>query len=104
MTDRLRLVLNDHNPDEIKGTDGYLGLNRRLDDVENTIAAAKVVQSKVTNLYAIELGNEPNCELKHTNLDQVLMFQSSNRATPSPTGQPGQPQRTQHRRSPGRHP
>ncbi|PLB44796.1 hypothetical protein P170DRAFT_501658 [Aspergillus steynii IBT 23096] len=37
-----------------------IGLNRRLDDVENTIAAAKVVQSKVGNLYAIELGNEPN--------------------------------------------
>ncbi|KAH8433716.1 glycosyl hydrolase family 79 C-terminal domain-containing protein [Aspergillus melleus] len=37
-----------------------IGLNRRLDDVDNTIAAAKVVKSEVTNLYAIELGNEPN--------------------------------------------
>jgi hypothetical protein len=38
-----------------------LGLNRRLNDVNNTIAAAEVALSKMSNLYAIELGNEPNC-------------------------------------------
>ncbi|PYH92000.1 hypothetical protein BO71DRAFT_400924 [Aspergillus ellipticus CBS 707.79] len=37
-----------------------LGLNRRLDNISNTIAAAKVAKSKIANLYAIELGNEPN--------------------------------------------
>jgi hypothetical protein len=38
-----------------------LGLNRRLNDVTNTIAAAEFALSKMSNLYAIELGNEPNC-------------------------------------------
>ncbi|PWY66795.1 hypothetical protein BO94DRAFT_528486 [Aspergillus sclerotioniger CBS 115572] len=37
-----------------------LGLNRRLDNVSNTIAAAKIAKSRIANLYAIELGNEPN--------------------------------------------
>lgn len=38
-----------------------VGLNRRLNDINNTIAAAEVAFSKMSNLYAIELGNEPNC-------------------------------------------
>lgn len=38
-----------------------IGLNRRLDDISNTISAALLVQSKMDNLYSIELGNEPNC-------------------------------------------
>ncbi|KAH7093518.1 hypothetical protein FB567DRAFT_462224 [Paraphoma chrysanthemicola] len=37
-----------------------LGLNRRLNDLSNTISAAKAVVSSMRNLYAIELGNEPN--------------------------------------------
>ncbi|KAJ5926689.1 hypothetical protein N7516_008462 [Penicillium verrucosum] len=37
-----------------------IGLNRRLDDISNTISAALLVQSKMENLYSIELGNEPN--------------------------------------------
>ncbi|PYI11982.1 hypothetical protein BO78DRAFT_331927 [Aspergillus sclerotiicarbonarius CBS 121057] len=37
-----------------------VGLNRRLDNLSNTIAAAKIAKSKIANLYAIELGNEPN--------------------------------------------
>ncbi|KAL3444835.1 hypothetical protein BJX65DRAFT_310425 [Aspergillus insuetus] len=37
-----------------------LGLNRRLNDVNNTIAAAELALSEMRNLYAIELGNEPN--------------------------------------------
>ncbi|OQD87766.1 hypothetical protein PENANT_c005G05608 [Penicillium antarcticum] len=37
-----------------------IGLNRRLDDISNTISAALLVQSKMDNLYSIELGNEPN--------------------------------------------
>lgn len=39
-----------------------IGLNRRLDDISNTIAAALLVQDKMNNLYSIELGNEPNCQ------------------------------------------
>jgi hypothetical protein len=38
-----------------------IGLNRRLDNIANTIAAAKLVKDKMENLYAMELGNEPNC-------------------------------------------
>ncbi|KAJ6180572.1 hypothetical protein N7519_011033 [Penicillium mononematosum] len=37
-----------------------IGLNRRLDDITNTISAAILAQSKMKNLYSIELGNEPN--------------------------------------------
>lgn len=39
-----------------------IGLNRRLDNISNTIAAALVAQKDMDNLYAIELGNEPNCQ------------------------------------------
>lgn len=38
-----------------------VGLNRGHDDITNTIAAAKVAVSKMSNLLAIELGNEPEC-------------------------------------------
>ncbi|KAJ5871639.1 uncharacterized protein N7529_003992 [Penicillium soppii] len=37
-----------------------IGLNRRLDDISNTIAAARLVKATMQNLYSIELGNEPN--------------------------------------------
>ncbi|KAL4771977.1 hypothetical protein BDW60DRAFT_222873 [Aspergillus nidulans var. acristatus] len=37
-----------------------LGLNRRLNDIENTISAAGRAVSEMGNLQAIELGNEPN--------------------------------------------
>ncbi|KAK2741184.1 hypothetical protein FQN55_008447 [Onygenales sp. PD_40] len=37
-----------------------LGLNRRLDNIDNTVAAATVAIEEMGNLYAIELGNEPN--------------------------------------------
>ncbi|KAH8593538.1 hypothetical protein B0O99DRAFT_662702 [Bisporella sp. PMI_857] len=37
-----------------------LGLNRRLNNQSNTIAAATLAKSKMANLNAIELGNEPN--------------------------------------------
>ncbi|TVY56913.1 Beta-glucuronidase [Lachnellula suecica] len=36
-----------------------VGLNRGHDNITNTIAAAKVASSQITNLLAIELGNEP---------------------------------------------
>ncbi|KAH8764549.1 glycoside hydrolase family 79 protein [Hyaloscypha sp. PMI_1271] len=36
-----------------------IGLNRGHDDIANTIAAAKVASAKMSNLLAIELGNEP---------------------------------------------
>lgn len=43
-----------------------VGLNRGKNEIENTIAAAKVVVAEVKNLLAIELGNEPECESKHS--------------------------------------
>lgn len=42
--------------------DVTLGLNRRLDNISNTIAAAKLAVKDMDNLYAIELGNEPDCQ------------------------------------------
>jgi hypothetical protein len=44
------------------GGEIILGLNRRLNNIANTISAAKLAKSDAANLYAIELGNEPNCE------------------------------------------
>ncbi|KAL4965464.1 uncharacterized protein BDV14DRAFT_208713 [Aspergillus stella-maris] len=37
-----------------------LGLNRRLNNIENTISAASLAVDEIGNLLAIELGNEPN--------------------------------------------
>lgn len=50
-----------------------LGLNRRLDNQPNTIQAAALAKSQMPNLDAIELGNEPNCEL--TVLRQLPSFE-----------------------------
>ncbi|KAK1987496.1 hypothetical protein LZ30DRAFT_745701 [Colletotrichum cereale] len=36
-----------------------LGLNRGKNDIDNTIAAGKIAVQEMANLYAIELGNEP---------------------------------------------
>ncbi|KAK3490050.1 hypothetical protein B0T13DRAFT_514543 [Neurospora crassa] len=41
-----------------------VGLNRGKNEIENTIAAAKVAVSEVKNLLAIELGNEPEYWVK----------------------------------------
>ncbi|KDN71264.1 hypothetical protein CSUB01_08651 [Colletotrichum sublineola] len=38
-----------------------LGLNRGKNNLNNTIAAGKVAVREMANLYAIELGNEPEC-------------------------------------------
>lgn len=43
------------------GGDVILGLNRRLNNLSNTIAAATLAKNEMNNLNAIELGNEPNC-------------------------------------------
>ena len=40
-----------------------MGLNRGKNNLANTIDAAKVAVGKMTNLLAIELGNEPECKL-----------------------------------------
>jgi hypothetical protein len=45
--------------------DVILGLNRRLNNISNTIAAATLAYTKMENLYAIELGNEPNCQSRY---------------------------------------
>ncbi|GFF70275.1 beta-glucuronidase [Aspergillus lentulus] len=42
------------------GGEVILGLNRRLDNLSNTIAAATLAKTEMHNLYAMELGNEPN--------------------------------------------
>ncbi|KAJ5368295.1 uncharacterized protein N7496_008055 [Penicillium cataractarum] len=42
------------------GGEIILGLNRRLNNIVNSISAAKLAQSEASNLYAMELGNEPN--------------------------------------------
>lgn len=41
-----------------------LGLDRGKNNITNTIAAAKVATSQMSNLLAIELGNEPECACK----------------------------------------
>jgi hypothetical protein len=43
-----------------------LGLNRGKNNIQNTIAAAKVAVAEMKNLLAIELGNEPECENEPT--------------------------------------
>jgi len=43
-----------------------LGLNRAKNNIQNTIAAAKVAVAEIKNLLAIELGNEPECEDSQT--------------------------------------
>lgn len=43
-----------------------VGLNRGKNNIDNTIAAAKVAVAEVRNLLAIELGNEPECKLYMT--------------------------------------
>lgn len=42
--------------------DVTLGLNRGKNNIDNTIAAAKVAVQEIKNIYAIELGNEPECK------------------------------------------
>lgn len=87
-----------------------IGLDRRLNNISNTIAAAEVAVSKIPNLYAIELGNEPNCKLtlrtRQRNVDiyfltHVSKSQSSPPKTPSQTAVPGTPQQTQPPKYPG---
>lgn len=46
------------------GGEIILGLNRRLNNISNSILAAELAQSEATNLYAMELGNEPNCKVQ----------------------------------------
>lgn len=42
--------------------DVTIGFNRQLNNLSNTGAAALEAQDSMSNLYAIELGNEPDCE------------------------------------------
>lgn len=51
-----------------------MGLNRGKNNIQNTIAAAKVAKDKMENLLAIELGNEPECKDAHPNLISHLTF------------------------------
>ena len=45
--------------------DVTLGLNRRLNNMVNTVLAALLVKETINNVFSIELGNEPECGL-HT--------------------------------------
>lgn len=45
-----------------------VGLNRGKNNIDNTIAAAKVAVAEIPNLLAIELGNEPECKRIHAHL------------------------------------
>lgn len=38
-----------------------LGLNRQLNQQSNSLAAAVKAKATMSNLYAVELGNEPEC-------------------------------------------
>lgn len=49
------------NEDRDSDSVSPIGLNRGHDNISNTIAAAQVAKSSMTNLLAIELGNEPEC-------------------------------------------
>jgi hypothetical protein len=42
--------------------DVSVGLNRQLNNENNTLAAATRAKSTMKNLFSIELGNEPECE------------------------------------------
>lgn len=61
------------------GGEIILGLNRRLNNISNTITAAKLAQSEASNLYAMELGNEPNCKV------QIFPHQSPDANSAIPT-------------------
>jgi hypothetical protein len=49
-----------------------LGLNRGKNNLQNTIAAAKVAVQEMGNLLAIELGNEPECEFASSSSAQDI--------------------------------
>lgn len=81
-----------------------LGLNRGKNNISNTIAAAKVGVSQMSNLLAIELGNEPECECilvegheEMMNIDREMFFQTGRApASRSPRGYHGHPRQMQH--------
>ncbi|TVY40669.1 Beta-glucuronidase, partial [Lachnellula occidentalis] len=65
---------------ETYGGTVVLGLNRGHDNITNTIAAAKKAKSSMTNLLAIELGNEPEY------VDQQLISQDWSGVQPIASG------------------
>ncbi|KAI0036740.1 hypothetical protein K488DRAFT_81734 [Vararia minispora EC-137] len=44
----------------LKGADVTIGLNRQLNNMANSLQAAVQAKNSMTNLYAIEIGNEPD--------------------------------------------
>jgi hypothetical protein len=88
------------------GGEIVLGLNRRLNNIANTITAAKLAQSEAANLYAIELGNEPNCKIQPFFLRSQMLIQLRTQFTqaviPLPAAPRGLPQLTMPPRSNGR--
>lgn len=83
-----------------------VGLNRRLDNLPNTIAAATLAYDEMSNLYAIELGNEPNCVTcpPFSNRRANHLLQSSRAATRLQMVRVGLLPQTTHPRSRGRMP
>lgn len=83
-----------------------VGLNRRLNDIENTIAAATLAKDTMANLESIELGNEPNCEScpKACKVPRTDVRQSLPTTTPSPMAPRGPPRQTTPAKWRGRRP
>ena len=82
------------------------GLNRRLNNISNSIAAAQSAVSIMSNLDSFELGNEPDCGLFFLLESLVILLivtlpQSILVATPSPMAKRGIQQRTEPHKSPG---
>lgn len=88
------------------GGEIILGLNRRLNNIANSIQAAELAQSEAANLYAMELGNEPNCKVQCFPISGHLLIQPCAQSTPAATQLPvvprGPPQPTTLPRSNGR--
>lgn len=54
-----------------------VGLNRGKNNIQNTISAAKAAVSAMSNLLAIELGNEPECRAQASLIQAVSIFRAA---------------------------
>jgi hypothetical protein len=53
----------------LTGADVTIGLNRQLNNQANSLQAAVQAKSAMSNLYAIEIGNEPDCAYLGSKVD-----------------------------------
>lgn len=61
---------------QLKGS-VIVGLNRQLNNQGNSLSAAQAAKSAMGNLFAIELGNEPDCERVLVNRLRTLILTQS---------------------------